>query len=83
MCQAIYLITGRWAWRLMGRSLKIEFQLDDIEPGMHYVLTANHQTYWDPWVVPGSLPIAYWKKMGMLRPRFTRLIHTAWITLSP
>jgi 1-acyl-sn-glycerol-3-phosphate acyltransferase len=34
---------------------------------MHYVMAANHQTYLDPWVVPGSIPFGYWIKMGLPR----------------
>jgi 1-acyl-sn-glycerol-3-phosphate acyltransferase len=67
MCQWFFLVTGRLAWRLMGRSIRSELQLKDIEPGIHYVAASNHQAYLDPWVVPGSLPASWWRKMGMLR----------------
>jgi 1-acyl-sn-glycerol-3-phosphate acyltransferase len=67
VCQWFYLLAGRIAWSLMVRKFQIDFSKSDIDPSFHYVLAPNHQTYFDPWVIPASLPISWWRKLGQAR----------------
>jgi 1-acyl-sn-glycerol-3-phosphate acyltransferase len=52
---------------LLAHNKNIEIQESDIEPGIHYVIAANHQTYLDPWMVLSRIPTSIWKKIGTPR----------------
>lgn len=65
--QWLFQFTGRIVCRYFLRHSNINFELGQIESGVRYVIAVNHQTYFDPWVVPGSIPYSYWLKMGMPR----------------
>jgi 1-acyl-sn-glycerol-3-phosphate acyltransferase len=67
VCQWFYLATGRIAWRLMVRNFTLDFDKSEIDPVIHYVVASNHQSYFDPWVIPASLPYSWWRKIGELR----------------
>jgi 1-acyl-sn-glycerol-3-phosphate acyltransferase len=65
--QSFFRVTGRLVGLLFLRHRTSDFAVGDVKPTLRYVLAANHQTYLDPWVVPGCIPNAAWRKMG--RPR--------------
>lgn len=65
--QWLFQFTGRIIGRYFLRHSMIEYTEEHIEPGVKYVIAVNHQTYFDPWVVPGSIPYSCWLKMGMPR----------------
>jgi 1-acyl-sn-glycerol-3-phosphate acyltransferase len=66
-CQLVAQVTGRVVGGLLVTHKNIELKVRDIEPGMRYVMAGNHQSYLDPWMVLGGIPLSIWRKTGMPR----------------
>lgn len=66
-CQWLGQKTGYLVGLLLMRHHRSDFAVEDIEPGVRYVVAANHQTYLDPWVLPGQISWKHWHKMGTPR----------------
>jgi 1-acyl-sn-glycerol-3-phosphate acyltransferase len=67
MCQWLYQHIGRIVWRLLIKNKRILLSVEDFRPNRRYVIAANHQTYFDPWMVPASVPFKIWATAGMPR----------------
>jgi hypothetical protein len=66
-CQTLAHWTGEKFGLILIRHRHVELSLKDIEPGMRYVIAANHQTYLDPWMALARIPMPIWRKIGLPR----------------
>lgn len=59
-------------WRLVTativrRRVRIDLTIDDLRPGIRYMIAANHQSQFDTFVICRELPWSIWKRLNVFR----------------
>jgi 1-acyl-sn-glycerol-3-phosphate acyltransferase len=65
--QGLFFLVARILIALMRRRYDSVFTAQDVRPGVRYVMAANHQSMLDSFIVPSSIPLSLWRRMGMPR----------------